>query len=82
MIMTLILMGMIRMIFFEDGSAYDDDDLMMKATNVTIRLSKRRDGAARRQDGENSRRWKISACVLASVVKWLLFGWHVIFKSR
>ena len=58
MIMTLILMGMIRMIFFEDGSAYDDDDLMMKATNVTIRLSKSKEGAARRQDGENSRRWK------------------------
>ena len=26
MIMTLILVGMIRMIFFEDGSACDDED--------------------------------------------------------
>ena len=34
--------------------------IMMKATNVTIRLSKSKEGAARRQDGENSRRWKIS----------------------
>ena len=32
--------------------------IMMKATNVTIRLSKSKEGAARRQDGENSRRWK------------------------
>ena len=55
--MMVMMMMVIRMIF-ESGSDNNVDDLMMKATNVTIRLSKRREGAARRQDGENSRRWK------------------------
>ena len=48
---------------------------MMKATNVTIRLSKRREGAARRQDGENSRRWKKYQYIMKKLEKYLINIW-------